>query len=332
MDVARLAGVSQPTVSRVFTHGMKVSPELAEKVRIAARELGYRPNTLARSLITGRSKTIGLVVAYLDNPFYSEVLEKLSRTLRDQGYNVMVFMTANHAADADALVHDLLDHQVDGLIMASVGMSSDLTERLSAEGVPLVLFNRRHEDGSIGYITSANEAGARKATEFLIAGGHKRIAHISGWQGASTGRDRTEGFLKALAAADMEPHEIISGLFSREAAAAATRSLFAGGPSPDAIFVGNDHMAFAVMEVIRQELGLRVPEDVSVVGYDDIAMSSWGSWQLTTVRQPVNRMIEIVVDQVLGLIRSSDAEREQIEIEGPLIIRKSARVPKGWVS
>ena len=94
MDVARLAGVSQPTVSRVFTHGMKVSPELAEKVRIAARELGYRPNTLARSLITGRSKTIGLVVAYLDNPFYSEVLEKLIWTLRDQGYNVMVFMTA----------------------------------------------------------------------------------------------------------------------------------------------------------------------------------------------------------------------------------------------
>ena len=139
LDVARHAGVSQPTVSRVFTPGMKVSPKMAEKVRAAARELGYRPNTLARSLITGESKTIGLVVAYLDNPFYTEALEKLSRALKDRGYNLMVFMAANHAGDIDNIVQDLLDHQVDGIIMASVSMSSALTDRLSAENVPLIL-------------------------------------------------------------------------------------------------------------------------------------------------------------------------------------------------
>jgi len=143
-DVAQAAGVSQPTVSRVFTPGVTVSAELEKKVRDAAKVLGYRPNALARSLITGQSMTIGLIVAYLDNPFYTEALEKLSHTLRERGYNIMIFMAANHAGDVDQVVHDLLDHQVDGIILASVSASSALTDRLRDEGVPLILFNRGH--------------------------------------------------------------------------------------------------------------------------------------------------------------------------------------------
>lgn len=332
LDVARHAGVSQPTVSRVFTPGMKVSPEMAEKVRLAARELGYRPNTLARSLITGQSKTIGLIVAYLDNPFYTEALEKLSRVLKDQGYNLMVFMAANHAADIDSVVHDLLDHQVDGIIMASVSMSSALTDRLTAEGVPLILFNRGQDGNELSTVTSANVTGGRKVAEFLIAGGHKRIAHISGWLGSSTGRDRQAGFVAGLSDAGMTPFSMIDGLYTREAAAAATRAMFAGSDTPDAIFVGNDHMAFAVMEVLEGELELKIPQDVSVVGYDDVAMSAWPSFSLTTVRQPANRMVDAVVAQLLKQIGASDAETAQIEIDGPLILRNSAKKPKGWTS
>ncbi len=329
-DVARAAGVSQPTVSRVFTPGVKVSEALEEKVRAAARELGYRPNTLARSLITGQSMTIGLIVAYLDNPFYTEALEKLSKTLKERGYNIMIFMAANHASDVDGVVHDLLDHQVDGIILASVSASSALTERLVDEGVPLILFNRGHSDKSLSSVTSANHAGGLKVAEFLVAGGHERIAHISGWQGASTGFERCEGFKEGLANHGLTPHAIVDGLFSREAAAAATRGLFAGGPPPDAIFVGNDHMAFAVIEVLRTELGIAPAKDVSVVGYDDVAMAAWPTFELTTVRQPANRMVDAVVEQLIAQIEGKSREAQHIEIDGPLIVRGSSRIPKGW--
>ena len=330
LDVARRAGVSQPTVSRVFTPGVTVSTAMEKKVREAADELGYRPNMLARSLITGQSMTIGLIVAYLNNPFYTEALEKLSKTLKSHGYNIMIFMAANHAGDVDQVVNDLLDHQVDGIILASVSTSSALTERLLEEGVPLVLFNRGHHDMSLSSVTSANHAGGRKVAEFLVAGGHQRIAHISGWSGATTGRDRSEGFSSGLKGLGREPHAIVDGLFSREAAAAATRGLFSDGAPPDAIFVGNDHMAFAVIEVLRGELGLRVGTDVSVVGYDDVAMAAWPSFELTTVRQPANRMVDAVVEQMLQKIEGKAKGAHQIEIDGPLIIRSSARIPEGW--
>lgn len=330
LDVAKEAGVSQPTVSRVFTPGMKVSADMERRVRAAAEKLGYRPNTLARSLITGQSKTIGLILAYLDNPFYTEALEKLSQSLRAKGYNIMIILAANHAGEVDSVVQDLLDHQVDGIIMASVSISSALSDRLKEENVPMVLFNRGQDDGSVTSVTSANFDGGRKVAEFLVQGGHCKIAHISGWQGASTGRDRRSGFEAGLAAHGLEPHAVVDGLFSREASAAAARSLFASGPAPDAIFAGNDHMAFAVMEVLRHELGLDIPGEVSIVGYDDVTMSAWESFQLTTVRQPANRMVDAAVDHLLDRIATPDTAPERIEIDGPLIIRKSARIPKGW--
>lgn len=328
-DVATAAGVSQPTVSRVFTPGMKVSPALADKVKRAAADLGYRPNTLARSLITGQSKTIGLIVAYLDNPFYTEALEKLSRGLREKGYHIMVFMAANDAGDVDAVVHDLLAHQVDGIILASVAMSSVLTDRLSQEGVPMVLFNRGSGDTTLSSVTSSNFEGGRKVAEFLLAGGHKRIAQISGWQGASTGRDRAAGFEAGLSAAGVSPFDVIDGMFNRDAAAEAARALFSKENAPDAVFVGNDHMAFAVIEVLRDEMRLRIGQDVSVVGYDDVAMAAWPSFGLTTVRQPANQMVDGVIDVLLSQI-AGDTSARHIEIDGPLVIRQSARVPKGW--
>ena len=166
--------------------------------------------------------------------------------------------------------------------------------------------------------------------EFLVAGGHKRIAHISGWQGATTGQARRDGFISGLNALGHDPHAVTDGLFSREAAAAAARGLFATGTTPDAIFVGNDHMAFAVIEVLRGELDLQVGTEVSVVGYDDVAMAAWPSFELTTVRQPANRMVDAVVAQLIAKIEGKSTGPKQIEIDGPLIVRRSARIPEGW--
>ncbi|MFP7673674.1 LacI family DNA-binding transcriptional regulator [Marivita sp. S0852] len=327
-DVAALAGVSQSAVSRVFS-GASASKDTIAKVKQAAAQLGYRPNVLARSLITGRSKIIGLVIAYLGNPFYPDALERFSRVLQDEGYHTLVFTLKQSAteADADRVIQQMLDHQVDGIVLASVGLGDALARRCEDAGIPVVLFNRGQVDRRLAQVTSANRAGGRKVAEFLVAGGHDRIAHISGWQGSSTGRDRTEGFLGALQALGHPVIGVQEGRYDHAAARTAIDALVRSGI--DAVFVGNDHMAFAVMDHLRFSLGLRVPEDVSVVGYDDVPMARFAGYNLTTVRQPVGRMVKATVTALLNQIESKSAKAEATEIDGPLILRGSARIPEG---
>ncbi|MFY2823352.1 LacI family DNA-binding transcriptional regulator [Ruegeria sp. MALMAid1280] len=328
-EVARLAGVSQSAVSRVFTPGASASAKTIEKVRKAAKELGYRPNVLARAMVSGKSGIIGLVVAYLNNQFYPEALEKLSNALQERGYHVLIFMASQSAGNVDKVVEEILDFQVDGIIAASVSLSSDLSDRCRAAGVPMVLFNRAQDDPAMSAVTSDNIAGGRKAAEFLLAGGHRKIGYIAGWEGASTQRDREAGFLAGLREAGVELYSREIGNFASEQAQEATRRMFASDP-PDAVFVANDHMAIAVMDALRFELGLKVPSDVSVVGYDDVAVAAWPAYDLTTVRQPANRMVAKTVDILLRKIEDSDAEPRRVEIDGPLIVRGSARIPEGW--
>ncbi|MBO6755646.1 MAG: LacI family DNA-binding transcriptional regulator [Roseibium sp.] len=330
IDVAKRAGVSQSAVSRVFTPGASVSSKMAEKVLKAADELGYRPNVLARSLITGRSRIIGLVVAYLENQFYPDALEKLSNALQQHGYHILVFMVSNDDDMVDQVMGELLDYQVDGIITASVAMSNELAARCAAAGVPVVLFNRGQDDPRLNQVTSDNYNGGYQIAEFLVSGGHQRIAHIAGWAGSSTGRDREAGFRAGLKDLGRELVACIDGMYRRETAADAARELFRGPDRPDAVFVGNDHMAFAVMDVLRSELTLDVPGDVSVVGYDDVPLASWPAYDLTTLRQPSNRMVEATVSILLEWIEHGANDVQKIKIDGPLMIRGSARVPQGW--
>ncbi len=330
-DVAQRAGVSQSAVSRVFSPGASASPKMAEKVRKAADELGYRPNVLARSLITGNSKIIGLVVAYFDNQFYPEAVEKLSKSLQVEGYHVLVFMASN-GDDIDKLMQDLLDYQVEGIVLASVAVSSNLAERCDAAGVPVVLFNRHQDDDRFSSVTSNNYDGGRKAAEFLIAGGHKRIAHIAGWEGASTQRDREAGFRSMLKEKGVELFARETGNFQFDETQEATRLMFNKDVVPDAVFVTNDHMAIAAMECLRYEFKLSIPDDVSIIGYDDVEIASWPSYSLTTIRQPANRMVDETVKTLMKRIRGEDITPHKIEIESPLMIRTSARIPQGWVN
>ncbi len=326
LQVAERAGVSQSAVSRVFTPGASASAKTVEKVRKAADELGYRPNMMARAMITGKSRIIGLVVAYLDNQFYPLAMERLSNALQEQGYHILVFTADNSRGNVEEVMKELLDYQVDGIITASVGMTNDLTDRCAAAGIPVVMFNRGQDGDHVSSVTSANLAGGRDVAEFLLSCGHKQIAHISGWQGSSTGRDRQQGFCDGLAEAGVTP-QIIDGMYDRDTAAAATRQLMGGDNPPDAIFVGNDHMAFAVMDTLRGELGLRVPEDVAVVGYDDVPLAAWAAYDLTTMRQPVNRMVDAAVNTLLTRINDPATPARRIEIESPLIQRGSTKGP-----
>ena len=329
-EVAVLAGVSRSAVSRTFTPGASASPATAKKVRKAAAELGYKPNSLARAVVSGRSRIVGLVVAYLDNQFYPEALERLSVALQEKGYHVLVFMASQAAGNIDDVVEDILAYQVEGIILASVALSSDVAQRCRDVGVPVVLFNRSQDVGDVTAVTSANVAGGRKVADFLLAGGHCRIGYVAGWEGASTQRDREAGFVSRLSEAGISVFAREVGQFTSDAAAVATRRMFGGSDRPDAVFVANDHMAFAVMDVLRFELGLTVPDDVSVVGYDDVPLSGWPTYDLTTVRQPANRMVLETVETLLGQIADSGLESRKIEIEGPLVVRGSARVPERW--
>lgn len=331
-EVAARAGVSQSAVSRVFTPGASASSKTAEKVHAAAKELGYRPNILARAMVSGKSRIIGVVVAYLDNHFYPKAIELLSNALQKRGYHILIFTAPNSIDGVDDLVQELMDFQVDGIIAASVAMSSTLANRARIAGIPVVLFNRGQDGSSLSSVTSANIAGGRKVAQFLASGGHRHIAHIAGWQGSSTGRDRAIGFRQGMAEAGLTPCAEVDGEYSREIATRAVQDLITQAPHTDAIFVGNDHMAFAVMDTLRVDLGLDVPGDVSVVGYDDVMMAEWASYNLTTLRQPVNQMVDATIDVLMGQIDDPHRKPVKTEICGPLIIRGSARIPEGWIS
>lgn len=329
LEVAKRAGVSQSAVSRVFTPGASASAKTVAKVRKAAAELGYRPNVLARAMVSGRSRIIGLVVAYLENQFYPDVLEKLSNALQAEGYHVLIFMASQTAGNVDKVVEEILDYQVDGIITASVALSSDLSERCRAAGVPMVMFNRSQDDPGMSSVTSDNLSGGRKVAEFFLAGGHCKIGYVAGWEGASTQRDREAGFVQGLTRAGVTLHAREAGNFRMDEARAATLRMFRDDP-PEAVFVANDHMAFAVLDTLRHDLNLSVPKDVSVVGYDDVPAAAWPSYDLTTVRQPANRMVAETVRILMAKLDATEIRPRKVEIDGPLILRGSARIPEGW--
>jgi DNA-binding LacI/PurR family transcriptional regulator len=328
-EVAALAGVSQSAVSRVFTPGASASQKTVQKVRQAAEQLGYRPNALARAVVSGKSRIIGLVVAYLENQFYPVALELLSNALQQQGYHILIFTAPNSTDGVDKVMQDLMDYQVDGIVAASVSLSSDLAERAAQAGIPVVLFNRGQDNSPFVEITSDNIAGGARIAQFLLAGGHKRIAHISGWQESSTGRERQAGFCDALEQAGQPAVAVLDGMYCRDQAMRCTETLLRDH-QPDAIFVGNDHMAFAVIDALRGH-GVVPGQGVSVVGYDDVPMASWGAYDLTTLRQPVNRMVDETVGALMAHIENpTTAAPRRVTIAGPLIVRGSARKPEGW--
>jgi DNA-binding LacI/PurR family transcriptional regulator len=329
LDVAKRAGVSQSAVSRVFTPGASASAKTAEKVKAAAAELGYRPNVLARAMVSGKSRIIGLVVAYLDNYFYPEAMELLSNALQERGYHVLIFMATQTAGNIDDVVEEILDYQVDGIVAASVALSSNLSARCRAADVPIVLFNRRQDDSDMWSVTSDNFAGGRKAAQHLLECGYDRIGYIAGWEGASTQRDREAGFRAGLETANRTLHCRDVGNFRMDEAANAARRLLRQDEPPDAIFVANDHMAFAVMDVARSEFNLKVPEDLGIMGYDDVPVASWPAYDLTTIRQRARRMVSRTVDILLNEIEGYPGEPKQETICGPLIARRSTRIQKG---
>lgn len=326
-QVAEYAGVSQSAVSRTFTPGASISPKTRAKVLAAAKELGYRPNAIARSLITSRSRIIAVVMAYLENLFYPDVLEKLGGRLAAENYHVLLF-TGFKDRDSDPLFDQIMQYRVDGIVLASTALSSELSDECTVAGIPVVMLNRTTDRNAASSVTSRNREGGRLLADFLVAGGHKSFGYIAGIENSSTNRDRFGGFREGLAAAGFDKIEVRAGNYDRVAAQAAAREMLSLKKRPQAIFVANDHMAVAVMDVARYEFGLNIPDDLSIVGYDDVGPARWPSYGITTVTQPIDEMVEATVDILMDQIASGEIEPQHKVFSSELVVRTSARLPK----
>ena len=328
LDVARLAGVSQSAVSRCFTAGASVSEAMRNKVQEAARKLGYQPNAHARSLITGRSRIIGLVLSALENLYYPAVLERLAKRLQQDGYHLLIFIGDN--ANSDDLVEEILQYNVDGIVLGATTLSSALAQRCADASIPVVLFNRIMASGSAGAVSSVrsdNVGGGRDIARFLVTGGHQRIAYIAGREDSSTNLERERGFRDGLAELGQRIYARAIGNYDVDQARQAALDLFANAADrPDAVFVAGDLMAIVVLDTLRHELGLAVPQDVSVVGFDNVPQAAWASYELTTFEQPVQPMVEATVELLQSYLRQAQTPPSRnLVVPGQLIIRQSAR-------
>jgi DNA-binding LacI/PurR family transcriptional regulator len=330
-DVARLAQVSQSAVSRAFTPGASVSEATRARVLDAAAKLGYRPNAHARSLITKRSRIIGLVLSYLENLFYPVALQRLAERLQRDGYHVLLFVS--HDPNADDLVTEILQYHVDGIVLAATTLSSGLARTCADASIPVVLFNRVMGPGggaqSVSSVRGDNVEGGRELARFLVQGGHRRIAYIAGNEESSTNLERERGFREGLAESGQHIWARATGNYDFEQARQAALQLFGGtAERPDAVFVASDHMAFSVMDTLRVELGLRVPQDVSVVGFDNVPQAEWGAYRLTTFEQPVEPMVEATAALLHEYLRDESVPpARNVVVSGSLVVRQSARLP-----
>ena len=324
-DVARLAGVSQSAVSRAFTPGASVAPETRDRILKAASELGYRPNALARAMISGRSKLVALLVAYMDNQFYPMFVDKVSRRLQENGYNVLLVVCDRGLQDK--MVQQIMQYQVEGIVMASSTLSSDVALECAHTGIPVVLFNRVDSTIPISSVTPDNTQGGRLAADFLLSAKHQRIAFIAGDERSSANRDRENGFYKEMEERGASVWARAVGGFVFAQAEQAARELFTKDEIPDAVFVANDHMAFAVMDVLREELKLRVPEDVSVIGFDNVPEARWRGYDLTTVSQEIPDLIDRTLEILLEQIENQVVEKAMVVSPVKLVVRGSARLP-----
>ncbi|MGB3503466.1 MAG: LacI family DNA-binding transcriptional regulator [Mesorhizobium sp.] len=320
-DVARALGVSQSMVSRAFDPAGRVSVENRERILQAAEALGYRPNVIARSLATRRSGIVAIVTGAMDNPFYADMLDQTAAALDEAGYRSLLFRVAP-GQDVDDQLPALRQYNVDALIVASASISSRIAEEWQRDGRRVVLFNRTVRDQSAPSISCDNEGGAAQLADLLVDSGHQRIVYVAGPQHTSTNRERESGFIRRLMERDrpLVGRVETSAYDFREGFRAAAEAM---AVRPDAIFFANDILAIGGMDRLRHDLGVTIPGDLSVVGFDDIAMAGWPSYALTTIRQPVAEMVRLAVLAATG---DDNAPPRQV-VPGELVARGSVRQP-----
>ncbi|MDL1901982.1 substrate-binding domain-containing protein [Anaerolineae bacterium CFX9] len=324
IEVARRAGVSQSTVSRVFSSGsLNVSSRARQQVLKAAQELGYQPNAIARMMSTRQTHIVGILMATITSPFYPYVLEKFLRELQAIDRQVLLF-TASDNQSIDDLLPLALQYQVDALIITSATLSSEAAAASLRSGTPVILFNRATNEPNVSAVCADNLAGGRLAADVLLDSGHQRPGFVAGLQDTSTSQDRERGFIVRLRERGCTRVQRAQGHYTYESGYAAATDLLERAEPPDALFCANDIMALGAIDAIRAH-GLRVGQDISVIGFDDIPMAAWGAYQLTTISQEVDTMIQRTIALMLDRIEKPDAPARIEHVSGRLILRTSVR-------
>ena len=324
-DVALRAGVSQSAVSRVFKPGASAGAKMRARVLRAAEQLGYTPNALARSLITRRSNLIAVLISNLTSLYYPEVLSELAAHATAHGERILLFAMP-HESDVDKNIDQVMQYQVDGVI-AAVRLSIGQLNLFSRRHIPVVFFNRYVPDVPVNAVCCDQVDGARLLVSRLHAAGHRRYGIIAGPKDSVVGEERVRATLEKLVQLGVRNTPIVQGNYDYASGRQGLHDLIALGQRPPQVAVcANDVMAIGCIDAARFDLGLKVPEDLSVVGFDGVGPSTWASHRLTTIRQPVQRMAEATLTLLMDRIAAPSLPPEKRILSGTLVEGNSARL------
>ncbi len=320
--VAEKAGVSIATVSRTLSHSPQVKEETKAKVLQVIEELGYQPSASARGLALNRTETLALVFPDISGPFYSEVIRGVENEASKHSYNVVIYGT--HGKESSARFLRLLTTKVDGFILMTRSVEDKYIFYLHERGIPFVLLDRKIDGIQVDCILTNNAQGAYKATEHLLLHNHQRVAFISGPMNSPDSRERFNGYRQALQDHGILflPRLVERGDFRQPSGYQAMRRLLEQPDPPSAVLAANDEMAIGAIEAVR-ERGQKVPDDIAIVGFDDIDMASYVQPSLSTVRQPIYKFGTLAVQMLIRRIGGVDAEAEAITLPTKLVIRRS---------
>ena len=328
-DVAHRSGVSTATVSRVLSGAVPARAATRERVLAAARELDYRPSGIARALKRSETRTIGLLITDIGNPFFPQIVRAIEDEAHRRGYGVVLCNAADDPDRELAYLDLLLERRVDGLIVASAQMTRRHADRLLAVPMPVVLVNAHAPTGGLPSITVAHRHGARLAAEHLLSLGHRRLAHVAGPRPhAAAARLRLAGVTDALRAAGIDPGSLLVAEGDEHVLGGerATERLLEEVPPPTGIVCYNDLSAIGALRAIRAA-GLRVPADVSVIGFDDIEPAAWTEPPLTTIRQPTDELGRWAAERLTTALSDAGTQPAQVVLEPSLVVRGSTGPP-----
>ncbi len=322
-DVARRANVSQATVSRVFSNTAQVKPETISQVLKAAEELGYRPNAIARSLTSNKTDMIAVVSVNFDNPFYQTLLIKMAHMVASMGKKMM-FIQSPFEQALDDILYQVMEYQVDGIIVLSAALSSKMASEFARVRTPLVVFNKHFDGRNYFSVCSDNIDAGQLVAEHMVQKGYQSFGFISGDLLKQTSEFRFRGYTQCLEQHGFKDCIVAAGDYSYRSGHEALLSMRQKGDLPEAVFCVNDLMALGAMDAARRELGLRVPEDIAFVGFDDLEQSRWGSYQLTSVQQPIDEMIEYTKNYLSKKFENADTSGGYMLLKCKLIPRTSS--------
>lgn len=329
-DIAKAAGVSQSAVSRAFSPGAPIAAKTRERILNVAAEMGYQPNAIARSMSSARQDThqksgmVGVIVTRLEDPFFAHTIAHFSRHLQASGWHMLLF-TVDTEAEVDGALNALMQYKVDSIIILSAILSKHMARVCRDQGTPVMLYNRGAEGLNVNSVQIENHEGGRIAADILREAGHERIAFVAGDPNDETSQGRAEGLAERLAEDGLEVFLHETGDYTFVGGREAGLRLFSRVERPDAVFCASDVMALGVLHAARHDLGLEAPRDFSLIGFDDIPAAAWPGHMLTTIRQPIRRMIREAVDIVIDQMNTPDQPPRVTRFSGALILRNTVR-------